>query len=186
MSSRQRGYVGKVFLASLSRLRYGLRRTCRYRRRDSNGRKPQELHATATPDEIERFRLERGDVLITKDSETWDDIGVPALVSDSAPDLISGFHLAFSVPVPNVSSVVICTERWRARESHASFMFTLRFLSRDTGFVDEAIGRTERLIHGVREYRARLINDVVTGRADVHATLASRPDRTPVEEFEFE
>ena len=56
------------------------------------------LHATATPDEIERFRLERGDVLITKDSETWDDIGVPALVSDSAPDLISGYHLALLRP----------------------------------------------------------------------------------------
>ena len=37
------------------------------------------MQATATPDEIQRFRLERGDVLITKDSEAWDDIGVPAL-----------------------------------------------------------------------------------------------------------
>lgn len=40
--------------------------------------------ATATPTEIERFRLERGDVLITKDSEAWNDIGVPALVVKSA------------------------------------------------------------------------------------------------------
>ena len=56
------------------------------------------MHATAAPDEIERFRLERGDVLITKDSETWDDIGIPALVTDSAPDLISGYHLALLRP----------------------------------------------------------------------------------------
>ena len=48
--------------------------------------------------EIERFRLERGDVLITKDSEAWDDIGVPALVAESANDLLSGYHLAIPAP----------------------------------------------------------------------------------------
>ena len=62
----------------------------------------------------------------------------------------------------------------------------LRCLSRNTRLVDEAIGRTERLIYGVREYRARLINDVVTGRVDVRAALASRPDRMAVEEFRAE
>ena len=56
------------------------------------------MRATASRDEIERFRLERGDVLITKDSETWDDIGVPALVTDSADDLICGYHLALLRP----------------------------------------------------------------------------------------
>ena len=38
------------------------------------------MTATASWDEIERFRLAQGDVLITKDSEAWDDIGVPSLV----------------------------------------------------------------------------------------------------------
>ena len=52
------------------------------------------MRATASPDEIKRFRLKRYDVLITKDSETWDDIGVPALVAEPADDLISGYHLA--------------------------------------------------------------------------------------------
>ena len=56
------------------------------------------MKATANNEEIERFRLERDDVLITKDSETWDDIGVPALVTEPAPDLISGYHLALLRP----------------------------------------------------------------------------------------
>ena len=56
------------------------------------------MTATASTDEIERFRLEQGDVLITKDSEAWDDIGVPALVSESAEDLICGYHLALLRP----------------------------------------------------------------------------------------
>ena len=56
------------------------------------------MQATATDEEIERFRLEKDDVLITKDSETWNDIGVPALVTKPATDLISGYHLALLRP----------------------------------------------------------------------------------------
>lgn len=56
------------------------------------------MRATATQDEVERFRLAEGDVLITKDSEAWNDIGVPALVRESADDLVSGYHLALLRP----------------------------------------------------------------------------------------
>ena len=72
------------------------------------------MHATAAPNEIERYRLKRDDVLITKDSETWDDIGVPALVTDAAPDLISGYHLALLRPY---SEHVIGGYLFRALES---------------------------------------------------------------------
>lgn len=56
------------------------------------------MQATATNDEINRFRLEVGDVIITKDSESWNDIGVPALVKETAPDLLCGYHLALLRP----------------------------------------------------------------------------------------
>ena len=56
------------------------------------------MRATASTEEIGRFRLRKYDVLITKDSETWDDIGVPALVTEPADDLISGYHLALLRP----------------------------------------------------------------------------------------
>ena len=56
------------------------------------------MRATATTDEIERFRLRSGDVLITKDSEAWNDIGVPALVEDTQDDIVSGYHLALLRP----------------------------------------------------------------------------------------
>jgi len=56
------------------------------------------MRATATREEIERFKLQRGDVVITKDSETWNDIGVPALVEEPAEDLVCGYHLAILRP----------------------------------------------------------------------------------------
>jgi type I restriction enzyme S subunit len=57
------------------------------------------MRATASQEEIARFRLECGDVLITKDSEAWNDIGVPALVEQAAEDLICGYHLALLRPL---------------------------------------------------------------------------------------
>lgn len=59
------------------------------------------MPATATGDEIKRFRLQCGDVLITKDSETWNDIGVPALVGEVEDDVVSGYHLALLRPRTN-------------------------------------------------------------------------------------
>lgn len=61
------------------------------------------MAATASPDEIERFRIRRGDTLITKDSETADDIGVPAFVQYEAPDLVCGYHLSIVRPDETVS-----------------------------------------------------------------------------------
>ena len=56
------------------------------------------MRATATKSEIERFGLQVGDVIITKDSETPDDIGIPTVVDTTAPDLVCGYHLALVRP----------------------------------------------------------------------------------------
>ena len=81
------------------------------------------MSATASQDEIERFRLERDDVLITKDSEAWDDIGVPALVVESADDLISGYHLALMRPFKEILGAYLT----RALESKAvAYQFHVR------------------------------------------------------------
>jgi type I restriction enzyme S subunit len=60
------------------------------------------MRTTATNEELQRFRLQLDDVLIAKDSEEWNDIGVPALVEHAAPDLVCGYHLAILRPRQNV------------------------------------------------------------------------------------
>ena len=80
-------------------------RLCNYVDVYKNDRITQEISfmaATASTEEIERFRLHHEDVLITKDSETWDDIGVPALVTEPSDDLISGYHLAILRPKADI------------------------------------------------------------------------------------
>lgn len=76
-------------------------RLCNYTdvyHRDTIAPYQEFMSATATPEQVETFRLMRGDVLITKDSETPEDIGVPAFVADGASDLVCGYHLALIRP----------------------------------------------------------------------------------------
>lgn len=61
-----------------------------------------ELELTAgsvTPLELKRFGLRRGQVLMTKDSESWDDIAVPAHVAQDMPEVVCGYHLAVVEPL---------------------------------------------------------------------------------------
>ena len=59
------------------------------------------MEATATEREISRCALRKGDVVITKDSEKYDDIGIPAVVSEDIPNLVCGYHLAILRPILN-------------------------------------------------------------------------------------
>ena len=56
------------------------------------------MAATAKPTESERWNLRRGDVLFTKDSETPDEIGIPAFVEADMPDVVCGYHLGIARP----------------------------------------------------------------------------------------
>ena len=50
------------------------------------------------PVEFHKFKLHKGDVIITKDSEDRKDIAVPAYVIEEIPNLVCGYHLAIIRP----------------------------------------------------------------------------------------
>ena len=56
------------------------------------------MRGSASEAEIDKFSLRRGDVLITKDSETAEDIASAAFVTDEIRNLICGYHLAILRP----------------------------------------------------------------------------------------
>ena len=155
------------------------------------------MRATAKANEIDRFRLEPGDVLITKDSEVWNDIGVPAFVEYSAKDLVCGYHLALLRPLRTVlngaylfyslqSSAIAYQFHIAANGvtryglSHHAIKSALlpipplaeqaaiaAYLDKQTAAIDAAMARARREIDLLSEYRTRLIADVVTGQVDV-------------------
>lgn len=56
------------------------------------------MRATANAKEIEKFRLKKGQVAITKDSETRDDIGVSAYIADDFENTLLGYHCTLITP----------------------------------------------------------------------------------------
>ena len=54
--------------------------------------------ATASHNEISKFFLKKGQVALTKDSETRDDIGIPTYIADDFDDAILGYHCAMVTP----------------------------------------------------------------------------------------
>ena len=66
------------------------------------------MAATAKPREIEKFSIIPDDVIITKDSETPDDIGVPAYVKETIDDLLCGYHLTILRPKKQTIGKYMC------------------------------------------------------------------------------
>ena len=159
------------------------------------------MRATATPAEIERFQIKPRDVLITKDSEVWNDIGVPALVEYSARDLVCGYHLALLHPLKDVingaylfrslQSATIAyqfhisangvTRYGMSHQGIKSAFLPLPTLSEQTAIVrylDQAderircyVSSRERLIELLEEYRQAVIHHAVTRGLDPDVRL---------------
>lgn len=61
------------------------------------------MHASASDSDIKTFSLCKGQVAITKDSETRDDIGVATYIADDFDDVVLGYHCALITPRTDVS-----------------------------------------------------------------------------------
>ena len=60
------------------------------------------MEASASESDIESFLLRKGMVVITKDSETRDDIGISTYIADDFEDVVLGYHCALIVPKDDI------------------------------------------------------------------------------------
>ena len=158
------------------------------------------MPATATTEQIRRFSLRTGDVLITKDSETWTDIAVPAVVSEDLPGVLCGYHLAHIRPdghcdgrfLSRVFAAVGPRDQYHiAANGITRFGLTgdsiragvfafpplpeqraiAAFLDRETAKIDALVAKKERLIELLQEKRTALISHAVTKGLDPDVPL---------------
>ena len=155
------------------------------------------MQATATSKQIQLFELQEGDVVVTKDSESWDDIAVPACVAQNLIGVVCGYHLALIRPF----SDQLCG-RYLARQfasTPGAYQFKVgangvtrfglsqkvlrdslfplpplheqraiaSFLDAETARIDALITKNDRLINLLREKRSALISAAVTGKIAV-------------------
>ena len=63
---------------------------------------PQLMKATAPDAQIKKFTIHKGQVAITKDSETRHDIGIPCYMADDLENTVLGYHCALISPNPEL------------------------------------------------------------------------------------
>ena len=79
------------------------------------------MEATANSVEHARWNLKRGDVLFTKDSETPDEIGIPAFVEADMPNVLCGYHLGMARPDGQVLDGAYLAEAFGSRKLAIQF-----------------------------------------------------------------
>lgn len=150
------------------------------------------MNATATADEIQRFSIAPGDTLFTKDSETADDIGVPAYVSTTSP-LVCGYHVAIARPRPGeinprflfwALASSAAAQQWSVLATgvtrvglrqgdigklslwvpdHPAQDAIASFLDRETAKIDALIAKQHDLVTVLRDRRESAVMAAVTG-----------------------
>lgn len=160
------------------------------------------MEATASLEEIRKFQLRVGDVIVTKDSEEWNDIAIPAYVASELPNVICGYHLAQIRPdqrfirgkylfwVLSANSINYqymieasgVTRYGLGNYALSNSMVSIPpleeqekimdYLDRKTAQIDAQVVREQKSIGYLREYRTSLISEVVTGKIDVRECVA--------------
>ena len=175
-------------------------RLCNYvdvYKHESIGPEIDFMAATATADEVKRFKLAAGDVLITKDSEDWTDIGVPAVVEGVPDDVLCGYHLALLRPRSDRMQGRFLLRALQTKAVASQFHIRAhgvtrnglshdaiksicaavpslteqtaisRFLDHATSRIDRYIRVKEKLIALLEEQQRTYIEQTVTGQIDV-------------------
>lgn len=150
------------------------------------------MRASATTEQIRRLTLKKGDVIITKDSESPDDIGVPALVDGELTEVVCGYHLAIMRPIQERAVGVYLHRALQSSFVRAQFSISAVGLTRygigkyaientlipvppiveqiaianiiddETIHIDTLIAKQQALIETLQEKRQALISHAVT------------------------
>lgn len=165
------------------------------------------MEATASATEIARFSVVAGDLVLTKDSETPDDIGIPAVVMDRIDDLVCGYHLALlKTKQELIDPVFLCKQlstsrvaQYFGQRATGSTRYGLpnralatlqipvpplavqRTIASIIQAIDTAIEKTEALIAKYQQIKAGLMHDLFTRGVLPNGQL--RPPRSEAPEL---
>lgn len=155
------------------------------------------MKATASDAELATLKLRKDDVIITKDSESWDDIGVPAYVTQEIENLHCGYHLAILRTNKSLVLGEYLYDSFRSQYVQIQHKVKAKGVTRfalgyqpihDTVLLIPPIEEQEAIVEKIRidcsiqdtfiiklkkeielllEYKTSLLSDVVTGKVDV-------------------
>jgi len=155
----------------------------------------QFMKATASDSQVEKFKLKKGDVIATKDSESPEDIAIAALVREDFENVICGYHLNFIRPIHIFGDFLFrffqskytkgyffnaangVTRYGIGTEKFSNFVICVppfveqqsivHHIETECTRIDTKKSNTKKLIDLLTEYRTALISEVVTGKIKV-------------------
>ena len=152
---------------------------------------------SCTDAQFNKCLLHIGDIIITKDSESPDDIGVPAYVAEDFSNIVCGYHLSIITPKKKdiqrhylfryLQSEKVCyyflnhsngITRYSIGKHVIENIFVPEFsiheqkaiagfLDRKTEQIDTLTEKKQKQIELLSEYRTALITNAVTGTIDI-------------------
>lgn len=152
------------------------------------------MEASASSEEIAKFQIIKDDVIITKDSETPEEIALPAYVVENLPNTLCGYHLSLIRTDKNVLSGSYLFRLFQSKQFNAQFTVAAngitrfgldtysiknavvalpslpeqrtiaKFLDYKTTQIDALIEKKEQLLKLLEEKRIALITNAVTGK----------------------
>jgi type I restriction enzyme S subunit len=152
--------------------------------------------ATASDEQIAKFTLREGDIVITKDSETASDIAVPTFIKEELTNVVCGYHLAvirtyhgsynkylfqalktklFNAQFEVCSNGITRVGLGNSDLRNGCFLLPPKqeqneiaeFIEKGVSKIATAISLKEQEIEKLKEYKATLINSAVTGKIKV-------------------
>ena len=152
---------------------------------------------SCSEEEYNKYKLNKGDVIITKDSESPNDIGVPSLIIDDFENVVCGYHLSIIKPKKDklIGSFLfrqLQTKRIRSYYEVCSNGITrfglgkssvletpllipniqeqqqiVDYLEKHIQEIDDLVQLEQKKIELLKEYRQSLISEVITGKIKV-------------------
>jgi type I restriction enzyme S subunit len=161
--------------------------------------------ATASAEQVKKFTLREGDTIITKDSETADDIAIAAYVPQNMPGVICGYHLSMIRPreatcgafmkrlFDSVYVKSCCAVYANGLTRVGLGQYALdnlempfppkteqaaiaAFLDQETTKLDTLTTEAKTAITLLQERRAALISAAVTGKIDVRGLVSAKTE----------
>lgn len=159
------------------------------------------MMATASDEHIDRFGVLPDDIIITKDSETPDDIGIPAQVGSADDDMVCAYHLTLLRPwrdraFPRYIYWVLESSSTKDYWLTSSFGVTrysigsgvvsrlpvvnvdldtqraiADYLDRETGEIDAMIAKLDELAETLEVRKQALVRTAIADRARVYGRV---------------
>ena len=152
--------------------------------------------ATASDEQINKFALKEGDIVITKDSETASDIAVPTYIQETLKNVVCGYHLAiirtyqssysrylyqalktklFNTQFEICSNGITRVGLGNSDLKNGYFLLPTQkeqiqiadFIEKESFRIAAAISLKQQEIEKLKEYKATLINSAVTGKIKI-------------------